>query len=514
MSDGGGGLGIDLNALEVLCIKGNALQHTREVVLERIPNLTELSIGSAFGIVEKATIHDVSLLEEVSRDEVIVRNTRELQNGFRFTKRIVFSSSCFPSFFRSIDMGVFPALKELVVGKGCLKYVNGLKLVGREYLERLEIGDGCFSKAEGNLEVRDCLKLRSVTIGWNCCALWKEFLLLNCGVESVEIGSGCFSAAEGRLFILDCLQLKSINIGDDSFVNWVEFALSSCGVNSVEIGDGCFVSCERTAFVQLKELKSLKIGREVFQGMEGKKNELYMMSERLVSFLWVDLNELTVMLAGMKALKNVQQVQLTTIPKLVKLTLRGAFLGAKEGLVKNASKFEEVKELKGIKKLEEITETENNNYAFARYSGIELPCYLVTELVIPSKCCNEAEWSVFDVSGLKRLKRIEIGDECFENVKEVKLIGLNRLERVVIGKNSFTKEKNDYGNDPNRHFYLKKCERVRELKIGHHSFSDYSVCEIENVPSLEVIEIGDLNEWSSNFYYASLELKSDSERMK
>ena len=508
MSDGEGGLGIDLNVLEVLCIKGNALQNTREAVLERIPNLTELSIGSAFGIVEKATIHDVSLLEEVSRDEVIVRNTRELQNGFRFTKRIVFSSSCFPSFIRSIDMGVFPALKELVVGKGCLKYVNGLKLIGREYLERVEIGDDCFSKAEGKLEVRDCLKLKSVTIGWNCCALWKEFLLLNCGVESVEIGSGCFSAAEGRLFILDCLQLKSINIGDGCFVNWVEFALSSCGVESVEIGDGCFVNCERTAFVQLNELTSLKIGREVFQGMEGKKNELYMMSERLVSFLWVDLNELTVMLAGIKALKNVQQVQLTTIPKLVKLTLRGAFLGAKEGLVKNASKFEEVKELKGI------TDIDISPLSIARYSSIELPFFLLTELVIPSKCCNEAEWTVFDVSGLRWLKSIEIGDECFENVNKVKLIGMNRLKRVVVGKNSFTKKKNSAGNDPDHHFYLKNCKKLRELKMGNHSFSDYSVCEIDNVPSLEVIEIGDLNGDGCNFYYASLELKSDSERMK
>ena len=508
MSDGEGGLGIDLNVLEVLCIKGNALQNTREVVLERIPNLTELSIGSAFGVVEKATIHDVSLLEEVSRDEVIVRNTRELQNGFRFTKRIVFSSSCFPSFFRSIDMAPFPALKELVVGKGCLKYVNGLKLIGRENLERLEIGDGCFSKAEGKLEVMDCLKLRSVTIGWNCCALWKEFVLLNCGVESVEIGSGCFSAAEGRLFILDCLQLKSINIGDDSFVNWVEFVLSSCGVESVEIGDGCFVNCERTAFVQLNELTSLKIGREVFQGMEGKKNELYMMSEILVSFLWVDLNELTAMLAGMKALKNVQQVQLTSIPKLVKLTLRGAFLGAKEGLVKNASKFEEVKELKGI------TDIGISPLSIARYSSIELPFFLLTELVIPSNCCNEAGWSVFDMSELKRLKSIEIGDDCFESVKEVRLIGLNRLESVVIGKNCFTKHKNDWSHDANRAFALKNCERLRELKIGCGSFSDYSVCEIENVPSLEVIEMGELNGESRNFLYASLELKSDSERMK
>ena len=133
----------------------------------------------------------------------------------------------------------------------------------------------------------------------------------------------------------------------------------------------------------------------------------------------------------------------------------------------------------------------------------------VTELVIPSNCCNEAEWSVLDVSGLKWLKSIVIGDECFENVNEVKLMGMRILESVVIGQNCFTKKKNSNGNDPNRHFYLKSCRRIRELKMGRYSFSDYSVCEIENVPSLEVIEMGELNEESCCFRYASLELKSE-----
>ena len=140
----------------------------------------------------------------------------------------------------------------------------------------------------------------------------------------------------------------------------------------------------------------------------------------------------------------------------------------------------------------------------------------VTELVIPSNCCNEAAWSVFDVSEMKWLKSIEIGDDCFEKVNEVKLIGLNQLESVVIGKNSFTKEKSDYPRsiNPNRHFYLKNCERVRDLKIGRYSFSDYTMCVIDNVPSLEVIEMGKLSEDSDNFCHASLELKSDSQRMR
>ncbi|KAK8832890.1 hypothetical protein WA577_001708, partial [Blastocystis sp. JDR] len=132
----------------------------------------------------------------------------------------------------------------------------------------------------------------------------------------------------------------------------------------------------------------------------------------------------------------------------------------------------------------------------------------VTKLVIPPNCCNETEWSVFDVSELKWLKSIEIGDDCFENTEKVKLIGMKELESVVIGKNSFTKKKNAYGKDPDRHFCLKNCKRLRELKMGCWSFSDYSVCEIENVPSLEVIEMGELNEDSYNFCDASLELKN------
>ena len=102
-----------------------------------------------------------------------------------------------------------------------------------------------------------------------------------------------------------------------------------------------------------------------------------------------------------------------------------------------------------------------------------------------------------------------MGDECFAFVEEVKLVVLNQLERVVIGKNSFTKRKNGWPSyNPNRYFYLKNCEKVRELKMGRFSFSDYAVCEIENVPSLEVIEMN-----HHCFYYASLELKSDYERM-
>ena len=131
----------------------------------------------------------------------------------------------------------------------------------------------------------------------------------------------------------------------------------------------------------------------------------------------------------------------------------------------------------------------------------------VFEIVVSSNCCNERSIAILDLSELRYLKRIEIGNECFENVNEVKVIGLNNLESVEIGMNSFMKNKYSSRYDSTRHFYLKNCPKLKSLKMGRYSFSDYSVCEIESC-GLEVIEMGDLNEESRNFYSASLELKS------
>ena len=126
-----------------------------------------------------------------------------------------------------------------------------------------------------------------------------------------------------------------------------------------------------------------------------------------------------------------------------------------------------------------------------------------THITVEGNCGNDVSQTVLDLSRFLYLKELVVGDESFMYAKEVKLIGLHYLESVEIGMNSFTQHKNDAGNDPNRHFYLKNCPKLKSLKMGRYSFSDYRVCEIENVNALEVIEMG-----SDAFYYASLELKS------
>ena len=136
----------------------------------------------------------------------------------------------------------------------------------------------------------------------------------------------------------------------------------------------------------------------------------------------------------------------------------------------------------------------------------------VETIIVDNNACNDDSFTELNLTRFVNLRVFEVGDYSFSYVEEVHLIGLSKLERVVIGKHCFTLPAWEGVNEDNS-FYLKNCERLRELKIGHYSFADYSVCEIEDVPSLEVIEMGELKD-GSIFRAASLELKSGNQRMK
>ena len=131
----------------------------------------------------------------------------------------------------------------------------------------------------------------------------------------------------------------------------------------------------------------------------------------------------------------------------------------------------------------------------------------VKSIIIAANSMNDENLKGLDFTDCKNLRLVTVGDDCFMHVNTLKLIGMKNLESVMIGKNCFTKERNKSGKDPKRHFELKSCPSLRELKVGRYSFSDYTVCEIDDVNALVTIEIGDLNADSYNFPFASLKLK-------
>ena len=134
-------------------------------------------------------------------------------------------------------------------------------------------------------------------------------------------------------------------------------------------------------------------------------------------------------------------------------------------------------------------------------SGVPLGTDVIT---VDNNKCNNLNDRI-DLSKYINLKNVSIGNSCFHYQDVLNLTDLHTLERVSIGSNSFRKSSN---RDSSRKLYVKNCEELRELRIGHYSFSDYSVIEIGNVDKLEVLEIGSYNDVSDSFNYASLELKS------
>ena len=109
--------------------------------------------------------------------------------------------------------------------------------------------------------------------------------------------------------------------------------------------------------------------------------------------------------------------------------------------------------------------------------------------------------SGFKISNRALLKSIEIGTGCFEVASVFQIKGLNSLNSVKIGSNSFTEQRNNFGNDGSKSFHILNCKNLQSIEIGEYSFSDFGGdFEIKNLPSLKSLEIGVMNKSSYNFY--------------
>ena len=143
------------------------------------------------------------------------------------------------------------------------------------------------------------------------------------------------------------------------------------------------------------------------------------------------------------------------------------------------------------------------------YFDIESIASSVTSLIIPDWSCNDLHDAIFDFSRFSVIESIEIGNDCFGLVKTFKIDGLNRLKTVKIGRNSFTQEKNSYGNDSSKSFHILNCESLESIVIGEFSFNDFGgEFELKNLPRLQSIEIGDAESDSFNLHSSFLEIHS------
>ena len=111
----------------------------------------------------------------------------------------------------------------------------------------------------------------------------------------------------------------------------------------------------------------------------------------------------------------------------------------------------------------------------------------IEELRTGNRRYNGGSVTELKLSGLARLKRIVIGDECFGKVRVFGLSGLGKLESVVIGSESFRISGNERNDGSCQ---IVNCPKLKSIQIGHWSFEDYHSFELNNLPSLHFIGIG------------------------
>ena len=77
--------------------------------------------------------------------------------------------------------------------------------------------------------------------------------------------------------------------------------------------------------------------------------------------------------------------------------------------------------------------------------------------------CNDEDFEEWEMNEYVRLRELIVGDECFQFVKDLMIVGLNALEKVEIGKQCFCKASGGV-------FEMRDCEKVKSVKIGDCSF--------------------------------------------
>ena len=77
--------------------------------------------------------------------------------------------------------------------------------------------------------------------------------------------------------------------------------------------------------------------------------------------------------------------------------------------------------------------------------------------------CNDEDFEEWEMNEYARLRELIVGDECFQFVKDLKIVGLSALEKVEIGKQCFCKASGGV-------FEMRNCEKLKSVKIGDGSF--------------------------------------------
>ena len=493
--------------VEALTIGDGSFSAFTSFEVEGVPLLGELSVGSeCFRGVSELKLEALSGLKkvEIGSDSFTSKEGDfSLRNCSSVSELRVGGGSM--RLFRSVAIADVPSLKEIDIGSDCFESVSELGLIGLSGLESVVIGENSLANKEGDFTLKNCSRMSELHVGSGSLASFKTLEIADVpSLRTVEIGDNCFENAnalrlmglaeltrvligrnslaskEGDFYLQNCASVRELRVGSGSMQFFKTVSIEATPLlETVEIGDGCLRYVSEVLINGLPSLKRVVVGSSSF-------------TERSGVFSLKNCSSLVDVSIGNYSFAQYSSLVIDSDPLLREVVIRSnSFLNANE------------LNLSGLDGLEKVV-VEENSFANGEGDFYLKNCSSVVSLHVGAGSMKA--FKRIEVISVPSLEVMEIGSSSFSNVNELRLIGLPKLRRVMIGSNSFTQHKNGFGSDPNRHFYLKNCPLLTRVGIGRYSFSDFSVCVIENVDSLEVLEIGELNELSFNFHSASLEL--------
>ena len=112
---------------------------------------------------------------------------------------------------------------------------------------------------------------------------------------------------------------------------------------------------------------------------------------------------------------------------------------------------------------------------------------------------DDGEWKVnestyngeeLSLGGYCRLRKVVIGDDCFDAIRRLEVVGLKELESMVIGNGSFTTCKGEHESHDGM-LRVSDCPRLQFISTGDYAFGDYSSFQLESLPSLRSLQLGE-----------------------
>ena len=87
----------------------------------------------------------------------------------------------------------------------------------------------------------------------------------------------------------------------------------------------------------------------------------------------------------------------------------------------------------------------------------------VEGIEVKNGMCNDEDFEEWNMNEYVRLRELIVCNECFQFVKDLRIVGLNALEKVEIGKQCFCKASGGV-------FEMRDCEKLKSVKIWDGSF--------------------------------------------